>query len=306
MALKDYNIICSATDILADGDIIKFRSFIAGTIKEIHLLTDEANTDGDNVFNLNHNGSDLWSSGARPKIAQNDEIGSKTGLNIAVGFGDKFILQLESMATGGVKTNLQLQIIYDDGVPSGGAVITNVISDNFNDNSIDTTNIWNTPPAGYTESGGKMNCNATSSADLRSKNKYSFHNKMLSARVYPHNNGIGSNHHIALSIDASPTSSANSSIDIFDGQVRAFFNGSQTRAITYNAAVHLYLRMVCMSGGMAFQWSTDGVNYTTFCARGAVNSVVDDCYFLLAAYNGGAGAVTRSWDDLKLESISLF
>ena len=115
MALKEYQIICSITDIEATGDIIKFRAPFAGTIKEIHLWTDVANSNGDNVFNLNKNGSDLFAGGARPKIAQSATLGSKTGLSESVAFGDTLLLQLESMATGGVKAYLTLQIIFDDG-----------------------------------------------------------------------------------------------------------------------------------------------------------------------------------------------
>lgn len=122
MALKEFQVICSVINITATGDVIKFRAPFAGTIKEIHIWTDSANTNGDHIFNLNKNGSDLYSGGARPTIAQNQTLGSKTGLSDAVAFGDILLLQLESVATGGVSANLTLQILFDDSIyplPSG-------------------------------------------------------------------------------------------------------------------------------------------------------------------------------------------
>jgi hypothetical protein len=116
MALKEFQIICSVINLTATGDIIKFRAPFSGTIKEIHLWTDTANTNGDNVFNLNKNGSDLYLGASRPKIAQSATVGSKTGLSDTVAFGDILLLQLESMATGGVNANLTMQILFDDGV----------------------------------------------------------------------------------------------------------------------------------------------------------------------------------------------
>lgn len=116
MALKEYQIICSIIPVAATGDIIKFRAPFAGSIKEIHLWTETANANGDNVFNLNKNGTDLFSGTDRPKIAQNQTSGSKTGLSESVAFGDVLLLQLESMASGGVAANLTLQILFDDGI----------------------------------------------------------------------------------------------------------------------------------------------------------------------------------------------
>lgn len=116
MALKEFQIVCSIIDIIATGNIIKFRVPFTGTLKQIDLWTNTANTSGDNVFNLNVAGSDLYSSGARPKIVQNATHGQKTGLSDALTFGDEIILQLESMATGGVGHDLVLQLVIEDGI----------------------------------------------------------------------------------------------------------------------------------------------------------------------------------------------
>lgn len=116
MALKEFQIIASIEDVIATGDIIKFRVPFSGTLKKVELWTNSANTNGDNIFNINVNGTDLFSGGSRPKITQNQTHGELTGLSNSLTAGHEVILQLESIATGGVKADLVLQLTIDDGI----------------------------------------------------------------------------------------------------------------------------------------------------------------------------------------------
>lgn len=150
MANKEFQIICAIEDVTATGDVIKFRVPFSGVLKQIDLWTNEANANGDNVFNLNIDGDDLFSSGDRPKLAENETHGQLVDLEEEVTFGDEVILQLEEMAIGGVKSDLVLQLTIDDGVSagSGGAVgilappkTSNSDDDEFEGNSLNTS-IW--------------------------------------------------------------------------------------------------------------------------------------------------------------------
>lgn len=118
--LKEFQIIASFDDISVPGDVIKFRVPFTGVLKIIDLWTETANVSADCVFNLNVSGSDLYSSGARPKIAQSATHGQKTGLSDSLTFGDEIILQLETMSAGIVAHDLVLQLTIDDGkLPDG-------------------------------------------------------------------------------------------------------------------------------------------------------------------------------------------
>jgi hypothetical protein len=115
MALKEYQTILSITPITSTGNLLEFIAPFSGTIKDLYFkTTGSANSSGDNIFNIAKNGTDLYSSGGRPKIAQGDVLGSKTNLSDAIVFGDVLTVKADSLASGGADANLVLIIIFDD------------------------------------------------------------------------------------------------------------------------------------------------------------------------------------------------
>lgn len=117
MADQQLEIILSKVPTPATGDFLAFPCPLNGTIKEIYFYTTgAANADADCVFNLAKNGTGLWATTARPKIAENATSGNKTGLSVPVSVGDILLPKLEVMSAGAVNPNLVMVIIFDDGL----------------------------------------------------------------------------------------------------------------------------------------------------------------------------------------------
>jgi hypothetical protein len=92
--------------------VVALFALNGGTIKNVRVKVDAANTAGATRFNLSKNGTDLFAT--ELTVAQNQTVISLTGLNIAVSRFDRLILNLETVSTGGVTAPIALQIESDE------------------------------------------------------------------------------------------------------------------------------------------------------------------------------------------------
>ncbi len=96
---------------------------VTGTLDEVHLLSDNAMSGGDALFDVNKNGATIWSDQTqRAKIEDGDTAGSKTGLAIAVTqFTDFISVDFDEFTGTAASVGGKLYILLIFNEPGGGA-----------------------------------------------------------------------------------------------------------------------------------------------------------------------------------------
>ena len=204
----------------------------------------------------------------------------------------------------------------DDWTDTGGNIwkchtTTGVIfSDNFNDNSVNTSSWINNYTANITESGGTLNFSTTLTANYFSivtMNNHSLVNSSITIKVV--NAGNQSLTHYGAYPLGLVLNGSNNLIWGIQGNILYAYKtvsgvSSTVASVAYNSAVHKYLRIREDGGTTYFDYSANDTTYTNFTSLANPFSLTSLALLLqVGTWDTEAITTTMIVDDLKWNGI---
>lgn len=171
-----------------------------------------------------------------------------------------------------------------------------VLSDDFNDNSIDATK-WTTPTGtGVSETGSQLQIVSTATSHLRSLTTANYMGQSVQVKAVTVDTS-SVNIDTQLLLATSDVLSTFWMMDVNATTLRCFNNSSLVFSVTYNSTTHRWWRIEFSGTNTLFRTSSDGITWTTIftvTTTGAITAL----YTYLRLYNATGSSKTAAFDDL--------